>query len=159
MLKISKQADYALILLSVLARRPFGASLSARELAESSRVAAPMVAKVLKGLGRAGLLASQRGANGGYALARPAIDITVLEVLEAVEGPVALTECATSEGQRAGCEVGCPTKSPWQRINEAIREALSRVSLAEMTCPIGDPVGAFAGASRPILPTESEDHE
>lgn len=158
MLRLSKQADYGLLVLSLLARLPQGTSRSARDLADESHVPLPMTSKVLKLLTRAEILSATRGAQGGYALARPPADLTVLEIIDVLDGPVAVTECATQDGH-TNCEQAsaCPVQGPWQRINDAIREALERVSLADMTCPVADPVGAFAGGRPPVASSIDSD--
>jgi len=90
-----------------------------------------MVGKILKILTREGLLVSHRGAKGGYGLARPPGDITVAEMIRALEGPVALTECGFAPG-RCEHEGVCSVRSPWERINQAIGETLEQVSLADL---------------------------
>jgi len=147
MIKISRQADYAILVLGHFAKVAGGVTFSARELAERTRVGLPMVGKVLKLLARYGLLTSVRGAHGGYRLSRPPEEITVGEIIVALDGPIAVTECAPEQPMATDCvhEPYCPVSGSWQRLNDAIRNALDRVSLAEMTCPVADPVGAFAG--------------
>jgi Rrf2 family protein len=114
-----------------LARRP-GQQFSAGEIATESLIPQPMASKILKGLTRAGLLVSHRGAKGGYGLARPGENITVAEVITALEGPIALTACI-DEGP-GGCDIEnlCPARANWQRINDAIRGALNGITMAEM---------------------------
>jgi Rrf2 family protein len=92
------------------------------------------VSKILKALARKGLLTSQRGAKGGYALARDAADITVPEMISALEGPIALTDCAQHPGACAQ-ESSCHVREPWQRINAAVRDALASISLADLAAP------------------------
>src|SRR5579871_6246816 len=98
MLRISKLTDYATVILAVLAEHP-GQLHTATALAEGTRIAAPTVSKLLKQLQRAGLVASTRGLHGGYQLARPAAQITAADILDALEGPVALTDCSAGHGQ------------------------------------------------------------
>ncbi len=130
MLRISKLTDYATVILAHLAED--GASLrTAVELAELTRIGLPTVSKVLKELQRAGLVDSTRGSRGGYALARPAADISAADIIDAVEGPLGLTECATHPGQ-CGLEPSCRVGRSWQRVNVAIRRALGDVSLSEL---------------------------
>src|SRR5690606_25263528 len=88
--------------------------------------------KILKTLARAGLLSSQRGAHGGYSLARPATDITVVDVIEVLDGPIALTTCTEPGPADCMIEQLCPARTNWQRLNEAIREALAGISIDEM---------------------------
>jgi len=105
---------------------------SASEVAEQTGLPGATVSKILKLLTRAGLVTSHRGAQGGYLLSRPATEITAAEVIDALEGPLALTECATEEGS---CELEalCLVGTAWQRINVAIRHALDEISLAELS--------------------------
>jgi FeS assembly SUF system regulator len=147
MIRISKQADYGILLLGHFAKEPEETVLSARELADRAHVAAPMASKVLKMLARAQLLESVRGVHGGYRLERAPEDITIGEIIVATDGPIAVTECAPEEPAASDCtqEPWCPVRGSWQRLNDAIRDALERVTLAEMTCPVADPVGSFAG--------------
>lgn len=130
MLKMSRLTDYGTGVLAYLAgagARPHSAS----EVAEQTGLPTATVSKVLKLLTRAGLVTSHRGAQGGYVLSRPAPEITAAEVLDALEGPLALTECSTEAGI---CELEplCLVGNAWQRINIAIRRALEEISLAEL---------------------------
>jgi FeS assembly SUF system regulator len=129
--RLSKLADYGIVIMTGLARRP-GQQFSAGEIATESLIPQPMASKILKGLTRAGLLVSHRGAKGGYGLARPGENITVAEVITALEGPIALTACI-DEGP-GGCDIEslCPARANWQRINDAIRGALNGITMAEM---------------------------
>jgi FeS assembly SUF system regulator len=131
MLRISKLTDYATILLAHLADEGAG-QRTAVELAEGTGIGLPTVSKVLKELQRAGLVASTRGARGGYTLARSADEISAADILGAVEGPLGLTECATHPGQ-CGLEPSCRVGSSWQRINLAIHRALTDVKLTHLT--------------------------
>lgn len=130
MLKMSRLTDYGTGVLGYLAsagNRPH----STNEVAEHTGLPVATVSKVLKLLTRSGLVTSQRGAQGGYLLSRPATEITAAEVIYALEGPVALTACSQLDGS---CEVEahCLVGSAWQRINIAIRAALDEISLAEL---------------------------
>jgi FeS assembly SUF system regulator len=130
MLKMSRLTDYGTGVLAYLANagsRPH----SANEVAELTGLPAATVSKVLKLLTRSGLVTSHRGAQGGYVLSRPATEITAAEVIDALEGPVALTECSIEDGS---CELEsiCLVGNAWQRINVAIRRALEEISLAEL---------------------------
>jgi FeS assembly SUF system regulator len=131
MLRISKMTDYATVILAHLAgdeptRR------TAVELAELTGIGLATASKVLKELQRAGLVASTRGAHGGYALARPAAAISAADIIDAVEGPVGLTECATHPGQ-CDLESSCRVGRSWQRVNVAIHRALGDVTLTQLT--------------------------
>jgi FeS assembly SUF system regulator len=130
MLRISRLTDYATVLLATLASEPQSVQTAAA-LAEQTRIAAPTVSKLLKQLQRAGLVVSTRGLHGGYQLARPAAQITAAAILDALEGPVALTDCSAGHGQ---CEIEetCRVGRVWQRLNLAIRRALYDVTLAQL---------------------------
>lgn len=136
MLRLSKLTDYGTVLMTALARHP-DEQRSAAELAESTHVAAPTVRKLLKRLTHAGLVESSRGAQGGYRLARPPEDISVADVIAALEGPLGLTECSLHDGL---CEIesDCSLRGNWRIINHAIRRALAGVTLAEMVAPAAD---------------------
>jgi FeS assembly SUF system regulator len=131
MLRISKLTDYATVILAHLAGDE-AALRTAVELAERTGLGLATVSKVLKELQRAGLVASTRGARGGYTLARPAAAISAADIIDAVEGPVGLTECATHPGQ-CGLEPSCRVGRSWQRVNVAIRRALGDVKLTQLT--------------------------
>lgn len=133
MLRVTKLTDYATVVLTVLAARP-GEVLSAPDLAEQAGLEAPTVAKVLKPLAAAGLVAGFRGANGGYRLARAASDINLVEIVEAMEGPLAMTECSVHDGQ-CGIEASCGVRANWRRINDVVADALRGVTLAQMLAP------------------------
>lgn len=128
MLRISRLTDYATVILASLGDSGFA---SAAEIAARTRVGLPTVSKLLKALQHAGLVRSLRGAHGGYQLARPAGEISAAEIIDAVEGPVALTDCAGGAGQ-CGLEATCLVGHGWQRISHAIRGALVGVSLEEL---------------------------
>jgi FeS assembly SUF system regulator len=128
MLRISRLTDYATVILASLAG---GRLESAADIAERTRIGLPTVSKLLKELQHAGLVRSVRGARGGYQLARPAAAINAAEIIDAVEGPVALTECSSAASQ-CGIESTCLVGHGWQRISRAIRRALVEVSLEEL---------------------------
>ncbi len=137
MFRISKETDYGVLLLTLLARGPDSVSMSARELSERSGIPLPMVSKILKLLVRRGVLSSQRGPKGGYALTRSPDRISVADVVAAVEGPLSITECIEHPGD-CRQEATCGTRGNWAVINTVVQEALSRVSLVEMTRPFPD---------------------
>lgn len=134
MLRMSKLTDYGTVVMTYLAREP-DRHHAASEIAACVYVATPTVSKILKMLGRAGLVASHRGTKGGYTLARPANEISVAEIINALEGPIGLTECSSSPGHCVQ-ETSCSIRTNWQRINVAIRDALEGVTLAEMIEPV-----------------------
>jgi FeS assembly SUF system regulator len=131
MLRISKLTDYGTVILACLAATP-DRRLTATEVAERTRLGLPTVGKLLKSFHRAGLLTSTRGARGGYQLARPAAAISAAAIIDAIEGPVAITECS---GNHSACdlELSCSTGNAWQRINGAIRRSLDEISLAQLS--------------------------
>jgi FeS assembly SUF system regulator len=132
MIRITRQTDYGIVLLTYMASHP-ERLFTAADLAQDNRLPLPMVSKVLKILARAGLLISHRGVKGGYTLARGPEAITVEEAISALEGPIAITDCIEATPGECDHESVCPTRSNWQRINEAIRQALEGISMAEMT--------------------------
>lgn len=134
MLRISKLTDYAILMMVELTRD--GEMLSAQALAARIHVEVTTASKVLKLLAGAGLLESYRGANGGYRVSRAAASISVAEVISAIEGPIAMTECSVEEGL-CSQEDSCDLRGNWQRISLAVAEALNGVSLAEMSAPMG----------------------
>jgi FeS assembly SUF system regulator len=139
MLRISKLTDYGIVLLAHFAEHP-GATCNARELAEATGLPFPAVGKVLKLLANEDLLVSHRGAKGGYTLARPAGEISVVEIIEALEGPIALMECSAGPGH-CHKEATCRVRDPWQTIHGAIRSTLSRVTLGGLVSTPGEPRG------------------
>lgn len=133
MLRISKLTDYGTVVMTYLARENDRLH-AVSEIAAEIRVAAPTVSKILKQLMREGLVLSHRGVKGGYALARPPEAISVVEIIDALEGRVGLTECGSGPGV-CSQESACSVRTNWQRINSAVREALANVTLAEMAEP------------------------
>ena len=141
MFRLSKTTDYGIVLLAQLASEAGQAgdgspgaaarSQNARTLAEASELPVPMVSKILKALSREGLLESQRGAKGGYALARAPEELTVAEMIRVLEGPVALTDCAVG-AEVCEHESLCAMRAPWQVINRVVEQALSDVTLADL---------------------------
>jgi FeS assembly SUF system regulator len=130
MLRITKLTDYATVVLCTLAEAPARVH-SAAELAERARLELPTVSKVLKPLAHAGLVTGFRGAAGGYRLARSAESIRLIEIVEAIEGKLGLTECS---GEHSSCEhePHCGTRGHWHKVNLVIAGALRDVSLADM---------------------------
>jgi FeS assembly SUF system regulator len=130
MIRLTKLTDYGIVLLARMAEEPDRLH-SASGLAESTHLPSPMVSKILKLAGRAGLLHSQRGAHGGYRLARAPREISLAEVLAAFEGPIALTDCSASHDD-CSVESWCHVRDHWRTINRAVAQALAGVSLAEL---------------------------
>jgi len=130
MLRLSKLTDYAVVVLVRLSRGE-GVQTSPG-IAASTGIPEPTVAKVLKALAGSGLVASQRGAHGGYRLMRPLGAIPIADVIKAIDGPISLTACV--EGGAGGCEAEslCPMRGRWDPVNEAIHQALTNITLADM---------------------------
>ena len=130
-IRLSKLADYGIVIATHLARHP-ERQQTAGDVAAATAVPAAMTSKVLKLLTRADLLTSHRGSHGGYSLARAAALVSVAEVVEALDGPIAITTC--TEPTPGDCSILslCPTRANWERINRAIRDSLGDVTLAEM---------------------------
>jgi len=131
MIRMTKQADYGFVLLSRLAEAP-DRVVNAPELAEESRLPLPMVSKILKLLTKAEIVRSQRGVKGGYSLARTPDRISAVEIVRALEGPVALTVCVEGSPGECDLEPFCSVRGHWQRINVAVEAALARISLADL---------------------------
>lgn len=133
MLRVTRLTDYAIVVASALARDPSAAHRAA-EVARVAAVPEPTVRKVLRLLLRGGIVTSTRGAKGGYRLARPPREIDVAQIVTAVEGPIAMTECLSEE---TACEqeVACVLRPNWQIINDAVHAALSSVTLEAMAAP------------------------
>ena len=148
MLRMTKQTDYGIVLLTRFAREATRETLTARDLATESHLPLPMVSKILKVLARDGLLLSLRGVKGGYRLARAPETITMAEVVTALEGPVSITECSASDSQ---CEHEgfCSVGGAWQRVNIAIRRALDDVSLSDLIRS-NSPTPTFRFAGLPV---------
>jgi FeS assembly SUF system regulator len=130
MLRIGKLTDYATVILATLAGDRTRV-LNAGTLAERTHIAAPTVAKLLKQMHRAGLVNSTRGTRGGYELARSPDNISAAAILDALEGPIALTDCSVGTGHCC-LEQSCQVGRTWQRLNVAIRKSLSEISLAQL---------------------------
>jgi FeS assembly SUF system regulator len=130
MLRMSKLTDYGTMVLAQLAASDPGWT-TAGQVADATHLGQPTVSKLLKSLVHSGLVVSSRGVQGGYALARPAAAISAAEILDALEGPVALTECSATHGV-CDLESYCRVGTAWQRINHCIRKGLEGISLADL---------------------------
>ncbi|SRR6056297_3491102 len=155
MLRISKLTDYATVLLAELAGRP-EECVSASLLAEATGLEVPTVSKVLKTLAKAGVVSSLRGVNGGYRLAQAPSGISVAAIVRAMEGPIALTECALEPGL-CSHESNCHLRGHWRQIGHAVEEALENLSLADLA---GSESGRIAirtvDGARTAAPTQHE---
>jgi FeS assembly SUF system regulator len=141
MIRLSKLTDYAIVVMSDMGRRAEAVHTVAH-IAERTGVPAPTVAKLMKSLTPAGLAISHRGAAGGYALSRPPDEISIAEIVTALEGPIALTACVDGSDGQCGVEKLCPMRGGWEKVNHAIRSALEQVSLADMMAPPWADAGA-----------------
>jgi FeS assembly SUF system regulator len=148
MLRVTKLTDYASVVLTVLATDT-DAVLSATGLAERAGLEATTVAKVLKPLAQAGLVQAFRGVNGGYRLARAPSEISLVEIVEAIEGPLAMTECSIHDGH---CEIehSCGARANWRRINDVVADVLRKISLADMLAPVPTRVAASLSKTIPL---------
>jgi FeS assembly SUF system regulator len=141
MFRMTRLTDYGMVLLTCVARDPRGPARSARDLAEEARLPRPTASKILKKLAHHGVLEARRGVKGGFTLARPAREIPVAEIVAALEGPVGLTVCSTRH-ERCGLEGVCGVRTTWMRINRAVYDALSGITLADMIRPLRSPRAA-----------------
>lgn len=131
MLRITKEADYAIMLLAYIAEHPRGEIHTARKAAEWSGLPLPMVSKILRSLARQGILDSHRGVSGGYSLDREPHETSVAEVIRALEGPISMVQCGSEPGA-CDQESVCPTRVNWARISQEVERALERVPITEM---------------------------
>ncbi len=136
MLRLTKKADYGLMALKYLAEQPgksaqSPAAQSAKDIAQAYHIPPPLLAKILQTLARDGLLVSHAGTNGGYALARPASQISAFEVIRAIDGPLFITSCITIHGS---CDLAghCTIKEPLRKVNDSIKELLSNITISDL---------------------------
>jgi Rrf2 family protein len=132
MLKLSKKSDYGLIAVKHLATRGVDAAQSASDIAEAYGISSTLLAKVLQKLARGGLVIAQHGSTGGYRLARHPSEISALDVISAVDGPVFITSCITSHGECYQSPT-CTVREPLRRVNESIMQVLSTVTISQMS--------------------------
>lgn len=131
MLRITKEADYGIVLLAIMAEDEPGEIHTAREVAERSGLPLPMVSKIMRSLARGDVLTSHRGVTGGYSLDRSPGDTTVAEVIRAIDGPISMVQCGVEPG---ACEQEpvCPTRINWTRISREVERALESIPISEM---------------------------
>ncbi|MBT2135308.1 SUF system Fe-S cluster assembly regulator [Croceibacterium sp. LX-88] len=134
-MRLSSMADYAVVTMCAAARHCGSARVSATELSEETGVPLPTVQKLVSLLSRAGLLRSVRGAGGGLKLARPAAAISLADIVEAVEGPIALTACVEQGKHDCALESCCNVRPHWGLVNETLRGALAGVPLTQLAQP------------------------
>ncbi|HEY0843978.1 MAG TPA: SUF system Fe-S cluster assembly regulator [Noviherbaspirillum sp.] len=140
MLRLSKMADYGTVVMTAMVREP-ERSRSASEIAAAIQVPVPTVSKILKMLARSDLVLSLRGARGGYLLSRPANEISLADIIRAMDGPIGMTECSVTPGLCAQ-EAGCVVRANWQRVNQAVLGVLQQTTLDQMVAPLTKPVHA-----------------
>jgi FeS assembly SUF system regulator len=151
MIRLTKQSDYGIVLMTQFARAGKGGLFSVTDLALRSGLSAPMVNKTVKLLLKAGLLVSSRGVHGGYQMSRDAGSITLEEIIEAVDGPIALTEChELGGGAECGILESCPTRINWGVINQAIRDSLAGITLLQMIHPFFSTSGLRRSVREPV---------
>ncbi|MDP9126957.1 MAG: SUF system Fe-S cluster assembly regulator [Pseudomonadota bacterium] len=131
MIRLSRLTDYAVTLLTQMVSEGKG-YWAASDLGTKSGVPLPTVSKILKQLAKTGIVSAQRGAAGGYKLVRPGEKISIAAIIEAMDGPIALTDCAEGSAHACRVEPICPMSGNWNKVNRAVRDALETVSLADM---------------------------
>lgn len=154
-MRLSSMADYAVVTMSAAARHCGGARVSAAQLAAETGLPAPTVQKLVSRLTAAGLLRSARGARGGLQLARPAAAITLADIVEAVEGPIALTACVETGRHDCALEGCCAVRPHWPLVNEAMRSALAGISLSNLSFPLVSKGVGNRAAHRFVPPLEA----
>jgi FeS assembly SUF system regulator len=153
MIRITKQTDYGIVLLTYMANHR-DRQLAAPELAAEARLPLPMVSKILKLLAKDGLLVSHRGVKGGYSLAQDPAEVSMASIIAALEGPIAITECIDTSD--CSHQQLCKVRSNWQRINDALRHALEGITLAEMAMPSAPKLVTLGGYRREAAPAPGE---
>ena len=131
MLRLTKKADYGLMALKYLAEQATPQPASAKDIADAYHIPPQLLAKILQTLARAGLLISHAGTNGGYALSRPATEISAFEVIRAIDGPLFITSCITIHG---ACDWAghCTIKEPLRKVNDSIKDLLSGIRISDL---------------------------
>jgi FeS assembly SUF system regulator len=137
-MRLSSMADYAVVTMSAASRHCGGARVNAGQLAEETGLPAPTVQKLVSRLTAAGLLRSTRGVGGGLQLARPAAAITLADIIEAVEGPIALTACCEHGRHDCTLEQDCSVRPHWAVVNQALRGALAEVPLSQLAGQVAE---------------------
>ncbi len=138
MIRLTNLADYAVVVMTAAARSG-DPRLSAGAVSAMTALPSPTVAKIMGQLARAGLLVSTRGVAGGFGLARPAAEISIADIVEAVDGPIAMTLCASGHASDCALEGACAVRPHWPLINRSVRAALAAVTLSDIM-----------GAERPV---------
>jgi FeS assembly SUF system regulator len=136
MVRLGKLTDYGLVLMSFIARSQGVTLHSASDLAQESHLPVSTVRKILKELLNSGLLMSHRGTRGGYILAREPQEISVLDIISALEGPLTLTDCSSDTAGLCKLETNCPISKNQRIINQAVRQALGTITLSDLLQPL-----------------------
>lgn len=131
MIRLTNLADYGVVLMCSMAKKPSDLH-SAYQLSQETGIPVPTVSKILGALSKADLLVSQRGLKGGFRLSRPAVEITVADIVEAIDGPIALTNCIEKAPGDCCYEDLCSMKPHWQLINDAVKKGLAGITLNEI---------------------------
>ncbi len=139
-MRLSSMADYAVVTMTAAARHcgrhgPGGARVSAQQLADETGLPVPTVQKLVSKLAAAGLLKSSRGLGGGLKLARPAAAISLADIVEAVEGPIAMAPCSVHGRHDCTLEADCTVRPHWPQVDAALRGALAGVPLTQLARP------------------------
>jgi FeS assembly SUF system regulator len=149
-MRLSSLADYAVVMMAAAARHPAGARLSATLLAADTGVPLPTAQKLMGRLAASGLLTSARGTGGGFQLARPAGRISLADIIEAVEGPIAMTTCVDERRHDCALDGRCQVKPHFSIVNDAVRGALAAVSLHQLSQSVRpEPVEGLPFSSSP----------
>jgi len=131
-MRINKLTDYGIVVMTRIAAMENDKSHTAKEISTLSKIPLPTVTRLLKTLSNEGLLNSQRGSQGGYSLAQSPATISVASIIEAFEGPIALTDCAKEDDCGCSYESNCSAEEPWQKINEIVKDSLENIKLSSM---------------------------
>jgi FeS assembly SUF system regulator len=153
MVRLSKLTDYGLVLMTCIARSNGPGQRTSRDLAAESHLPLSTVSKLLKELLQSGLLVSHRGIKGGYVLAREPQEISLTEIIAAIEGPMALTECSTDITGLCNIEADCPIKNNQRIINQAVRSVLEKITLSDLVLPLHLQLTSIKDARGNVVPT------
>lgn len=145
-MRLSSMADYAVLTMAAAARHCGRSRVNSAQLAAETGLPVPTVQKLVSRLSAAGLLASVRGAGGGFKLSRPAAAITLADIVEAVEGPIALASCVEQGRHDCTLEAACSLRPHWPLVNDALRGALAGISLTQLAAPSAAGMPAAAAA-------------
>ncbi|MFL6855044.1 MAG: RrF2 family transcriptional regulator [Sphingomicrobium sp.] len=151
-MRLTHLADYAVVMMTAAARREPSTRLTATELSEDTGVPLPTAQKLMQKLAAHGLLVGQRGAGGGYALARPVGEISLADIVEAVEGPIVLTMCADGVNHECALDAHCKVKPHMSIVGDAIRSSLKAVSLAQLCCSPAEAGAQTRRGAAPLAP-------